>query len=1436
MHARTLFGMGLAVALVPAACGGHPQGPGSNVAGDPVELVSPETGPSPLQKRLADQAPTPPLAATPASQRLDQALDDFHRRNPSRRAYLAVDKPLYQPGETIWFRAFELLSDRLTPGGDGRGTTFQLIDPRGSVVMDRRVLTQEGAAANDFALPPGMAGGEYTLKALADDGTTVERKVIVAAYQPPRIKKKLEFLRKAYGPGDTVAAAIAVHRGTGEALAAQQLVGQVTVDGVELTRVPVTTDAAGNAVVRFDLPGQMARGDGLLTVLVSDGGITESIQKRIPIVVDKLQLALYPEGGDLVTGLPARVYFAARNTIDKPADVEGRVVDDRGELAARFRSYHDGMGRFELIPRPGRSYKVEITRPVGITQTFAVPAARSDGCTLQSVDDFTSARPDVRVAVWCSHPRAVVATAVLRGKRVATAAALVGDAGPAVLSLATPTGSQGAVRVTLFDDGLAPLAERLIYRNRRVDLSVKLSADRKTYHPRDQVTLAVETRGPDGKPVAADLAVAVVDDTVLSFADDKSGRLLARLYLESEMPGQKVEEPEFYFSDDAQAPAALDLVLGTQGWRRFDWKPVFAGPPRQPIEADWEFTGDHWQRNHKKRITRKVDADKGKVEKEAEGAEELELRQVPADKMKVAVVDSPPPAPPVAAGPPPAREPMDFGGADEDDAPMAEARMEMMAGEAIVLRRGFGARDDNFEIGLEGGQHRIRIRDGKNEDFDFEGQVWEDWAPVRQFPLPSYAVDYDGPRVDFRDTIFWSPQLRTGADGKATVQFPLSDAVTSFRAIAEGVAAGGLPGRGEALIQAKLPVSLAVTLPLEVASGDRIHLPVTISNETAEARTAAITAEFGSAFAVDHGGPASLELAPNQRRTLFYDLRVVGNGDDPAAGKALLAVDAMHLRDQVERTIKVAARGFPLEASAAGTVADHVSHQLLLSDVIPGTMNAKLTLYPSPLATMVEGAEAMIAEPGGCFEQASSTNYPNIMILSYLEEHGAANAELVARTSTVLDHGYKLLTGYESPQKGYEWFGGDPGHEALTAYGLMEFLDMGKVYRDVDRGMVDRTAAWLKNRRDGKGGYQRNQRALDSFGSASPEVTDAYITWALTEAGEKGIDAEVAHQGSVATETKDPYVMALASNTLLNRERNGDAARAAARKLAAMQASDGGFAGADHSITRSGGVALDIESTALAALALMKAGPGYTPQVRKAIEWLDAHRGGAGGFGSTQSTVLSLRAMAAYAKASRQTRASGTVTVKVNGAVAGTLSYQAGHEGAIEFDLGKQIRPGKNAIEITLESKEPLPYSLQATWGSTVPATSPEAKVGLSTRIARDQVPMGETVHMDVRVENRTDKGIPMTLARVGLPGGLTFQTWQLKELRDKKLIDFYETREREVILYFRSMAPHKVAEVPLELEARVPGTYTAPASRAYLYYTDEHKVWVAPTTVTVTP
>jgi hypothetical protein len=311
--------------------------------------------------------------------------------------------------------------------------------------------------------------------------------------------------------------------------------------------------------------------------------------------------------------------------------------------------------------------------------------------------------------------------------------------------------------------------------------------------------------------------------------------------------------------------------------------------------------------------------------------------------------------------------------------------------------------------------------------------------------------------------------------------------------------------------------------------------------------------------------------------------------------------------------------------------------------------------------------------------------------------------------------------------------------------------------------------------------------------------------------------------------------MALATNTLLNVPAQRAAASEATRRLAGMQQSDGRFAGKDHSITRSTGPNLDAETTALALLALMKT-DGFTSEIRRGVEWLVKSRSGWGTWGATQATVLGLKALTTYAVKSRAMASSGQVTLRINGQDGPSLGYEAGRSDALVFEnLGKFLRAGKNTIELVHAGKATLPYAVAVEYRSTKPASHPDTVVDLTTAMARTELKMGETVRVTATLQNRTNQGQPMTLARVGVPGGLGFQNWQLKELVEKKVIDFYETRAREVILYLRQMAPNEKREIPLDLVANVPGHYTGPASQAYLYYTDDRRTWIDPLRVDIT-
>jgi uncharacterized protein YfaS (alpha-2-macroglobulin family) len=501
---------------------------------------------------------------------------------------------------------------------------------------------------------------------------------------------------------------------------------------------------------------------------------------------------------------------------------------------------------------------------------------------------------------------------------------------------------------------------------------------------------------------------------------------------------------------------------------------------------------------------------------------------------------------------------------------------------------------------------------------------------------------------------------------------------------------------------------------------------------------------------------------------------------------------------------------------------------------VPNSVTSNLVIYPTPLANLTEALQRLIQEPGGCFEQTSSTCYPLVMAQQYFLTHTGVDPRLIEQSRTHLDSGYSRLTGFECKQRGYEWFGGDPGHEALTAYGLMEFSDMSQV-RTVDPDMLQRTRQWLLARRDGKGGFQRNGAAIDSFGAAPPETTNAYVVWALLESGEKGLDSEAAAVKGLGSSTDDTYIVALAAN-IASLQGDKTLAIKLMDRLLRKQAKDGQVDGAATSITRSGGDSLTLETTALAVLAWLRE-PAYAGAVEKSMNWL-TESCKAGRFGSTQSTILCLRAIIAYDKGRATPKAPGTVQVIVDGHPMGSPApFAADTKGAIKLaDVSEMMSPGKHTIDLRMAGGSNMPYAIAVNYHDEKPASSEQCKVKLHVDLKEKQIAEGAVTEADVTVSNLAKEGIPTPIAIIGIPGGLEIRHDQLKELVKSGKIDAYEVKGREVILYWRQLKAAQEVRLPLSLVAAVPGTYTAPASRAYLYYTDECKDWVAGPRVTITP
>ena len=520
---------------------------------------------------------------------------------PTYATHLATNKPAYRAGETVYFRALTLDRFSLKPPAQELRLAFVLRGPNGQALRRHEDTVRHGVASGAFGLMPDVSEGSYTLEvaeASPAAGKALRvlpeaRRLRVVRGQSPR----LHFDRAEYASGER---GLAVFRGRLQANGAPAANQPVTVEA-DLNGKPVPlpgsppgrpelqlrTDRDGVAAIPFQVPSAVptaAKATMRFKVQIHDGRVNEKVVEQVPVVPQPargpaLQVDFFPEGGDLVAGLPARVYFQVHTAAGAPAAIVGVVVDRQGREAAHVRTSPEApsAGVFTFTPAAGQTYALKLASAKG-GQSFALPPVRPAGVVLRVSESVGRAGEPVRVLVRDSEAaRPLIVVASCRGRLVDQQALTAGPDG-ATATLRPVAGTRGVIRVTvgtLSAGVLVPLAERLVYRAPAEYLALSVagkdSGGRLRVSPGSAVDLQAQAATETGKPARAWLLAAVVDEHILQLAGpSRDASPAAQFYLTRAVrhPAE-LEDADILLTDSAAARQALDLFLGTHGWRHF---------------------------------------------------------------------------------------------------------------------------------------------------------------------------------------------------------------------------------------------------------------------------------------------------------------------------------------------------------------------------------------------------------------------------------------------------------------------------------------------------------------------------------------------------------------------------------------------------------------------------------------------------------------------------------------------------------------------------------------------------------------------------------------------------------------------------------------------------------------------------------------------------
>ena len=276
------------------------------------------------------------------------------------------------------------------------------------------------------------------------------------------------------------------------------------------------------------------------------------------------RFSFFPEGGYLIDGIPTKVAFKALDEKGMPAKVKG-VLLENGKDIAKLESVHDGMGFVFILPIKGASYKAVLSDG----REFPFAEVVSSGLSVH-----LRKQTDEYLEFLLSQPKGAAAQAIkLEGKMRGGLCCMATGTLSERLKIRIPLKEfpmQGIAEFTLYNADGQPMAERLVYVHPERKLHIELNTDSAHYFTRGKGKLNVKVTDETGNPVQAHLGLSIFDRAYQNELNPEN--MLSYCYLSTEIKGN-IHNPAYYFdSNNKDRQAALDLLLLTQGWRRYVWE------------------------------------------------------------------------------------------------------------------------------------------------------------------------------------------------------------------------------------------------------------------------------------------------------------------------------------------------------------------------------------------------------------------------------------------------------------------------------------------------------------------------------------------------------------------------------------------------------------------------------------------------------------------------------------------------------------------------------------------------------------------------------------------------------------------------------------------------------------------------------------------------
>ena len=669
-------------------------------------------------------------------------------------------------------------------------------------------------------------------------------------------------------------------------------------------------------------------------------------------------------------------------------------------------------------------------------------------------------------------------------------------------------------------------------------------------------------------------------------------------------------------------------------------------------------------------------------------------------------------------------------------------------------------------------------------------------------------AEVDRVRQFFPETWVWMPDLLTEPNGTATLDLTAPDSITTWRLHAVSTSDNGL-GVTESSLRVFQEFFGEPDLPYAVTRGEQFPVRIQVFNYLDEPQVVYVEMADADWFTLLDVSEQQVLVNVNSVSSVSFVIEPMKLGRHPLE----VRLRSVRRADAVRKEVLVEPEGTRRERVANGVI--RAGETVVLDAnmpefAVPDSQKLLLSITPSLVAQSINGVDDLLGMPYGCGEQNMIFFAPDVEILRYLNATGQLTPEVRAKAEHFITVGYQRELTFRHQDGSFSAFGESDAEGSLwlTAFVLGTFSAAREV-TTIDESLLAEAAAWITSHQAADGSWPPVGFVCHSEmvgGVQGTYALTAFVTIALADYGMADPHVQGAAtqylRNNLASASDDAYALAIAALALA---RVGDpGADAALDRLLAMSVRDAdGLHWQPH----------PVETTAYAALAMI--GKEW-PQANEAVQWLSLQRNSLGGYGSTQDTVMGLKALMMAAR-SQSRNVNLTVTAKTPGQ--DTLAQFT--VDSTNFDVLQTVElPVQPAVEIAAVGAGQVRFQLVRRFNVPLRDDLVAKDMTLEVNYDADHVEVDDIVNVTATVRYSGPKdSTGMMIVDVGVPTGFSTVTETLDALAAERLITRYEVAGRKVIFYLDGLEQGEQRTLRFQVKARFPVRATIPDSQAYSYY-----------------